>query len=618
MNEIKGFGAWLVCFIVVLPAGSGLCYGGTEPESQRYEITIIENPNDPENRGLACGINDNGEVVGSFPASSSKPRAFLYKYGAANPLTPDEDFAVRAVTINDAGDILTIAGDDFERGGYICDRSFIYKLGERIELDFAGSDMNNKGQVVGEHYLYSGGEKINLGQECTACAINDNGQIVGELESGSAFIWEDGTIRQLNRPYYYEINERGEISIVFYNCCALDINNNGQIVGCFGRGYRWYNGGAHACLWDEDGQITQLDDQQSRACAINDKGQIIGISEGQPVLYDGREKIYLNDFIPANFEWGLVEHATDLNNNGQIVGALNTCSYGGSGGGFFDDYYCKAAFVMNPAEAGTTLKADINNDRIVNFLDLGILATEWLSKEGLYPHPNSKCMCRNGIEYCLGTDKGVYAREESVEISFSITNLSDQAVAIPCSRTPEVNLQAEREAEVLWMQYTEFYWFSTGIYLEPGESMEVTYTLPWDRIDGMEPYEIVAVVYNEPWNYENIGAWTPTVLRLSILRNFVPVIRLIEPGENQRISSYDVIEIEAEASDVDGFVETVEFYARNNKIAEDTDGDDGWKTVWDDYKPEGSYPLSARAVDNNGAVGYSPTVTLTVPGSGPR
>ena len=71
------------------------------------------------------------------------------------------------------------------------------------------------------------------------------------------------------------------------------------------------------------------------------------------------------------------------------------------------------------------------------------------------------------------------------------------------------------------------------------------------------------------------------------------------------------IEIEADAWDLDGSVEWVEFLANGDVFAEDNDGLDGWKIDW--YPPgSGDYSLTAEATDDDGETTTSIAVEVHV------
>jgi len=93
--------------------------------------------------------------------------------------------------------------------------------------------------------------------------------------------------------------------------------------------------------------------------------------------------------------------------------------------------------------------------------------------------------------------------------------------------------------------------------------------------------------------------------------NQPPNVNITNPQDGAVFGSYQTIEIEANAWDVDGSVVKVEFFADGSKIGEDVDGSDGWKTNWYEH-PVGSYSLTAKATDNDGAATTSPAVGITV------
>lgn len=93
--------------------------------------------------------------------------------------------------------------------------------------------------------------------------------------------------------------------------------------------------------------------------------------------------------------------------------------------------------------------------------------------------------------------------------------------------------------------------------------------------------------------------------------NKPPYVTITQPQDGAVFTPSQTIEIEASALDLDGSVVMVEFFANGNKIAEDTDGLDGWTINWSDH-PEGTYNLTATATDNEGAAITSEAVVITV------
>ncbi len=175
------------------------------------------------------------------------------------------------------------------------------------------------------------------GTQSRALAVNDQGQVVGWSETGTAtraFIWDSlhgmralGTLGGANSRAY-AINSAGQVvgeadtpdathafvwepggglrdlgTLGGANSGALHINNHGQIVG-------WAETGEtapapemhavpppdtgselpvqHACLWDGDALIDlgTIDGPNSRALAINDNGRIVGWAETMATFGD--------------------------------------------------------------------------------------------------------------------------------------------------------------------------------------------------------------------------------------------------------------------------------------------------------------------------------------------
>ncbi len=125
----------------------------------------------------------------------------------------------------------------------------------------------------------------------------------------------------------------------------------------------------------------------------------------------------------------------------------------------------------------------------------------------------------------------------------------------------------------------------------------------------------------------NLGAYGGTAYasmsEIGQVSNEPPVVTIVSPEDGKRYTSFpETIHIVAEASDLDGLVVKVEFFADGDKIGEDTDGSDGWALDWKGY-PLGlsghvspDRQLVARATDDDGAMTDSPAISVGY--SGPR
>jgi len=83
--------------------------------------------------------------------------------------------------------------------------------------------------------------------------------------------------------------------------------------------------------------------------------------------------------------------------------------------------------------------------------------------------------------------------------------------------------------------------------------------------------------------------------------NYPPTVIITTPAD-ETVAAPSIIRIEAQASDGDGYIVKVEFFADGDKIGEDTDGSDGWAMDWRHFLSTGtSRTLVARAIDDDGA-----------------
>ncbi|GCL64403.1 Ig-like domain-containing protein [Pseudaquabacterium pictum] len=107
----------------------------------------------------------------------------------------------------------------------------------------------------------------------------------------------------------------------------------------------------------------------------------------------------------------------------------------------------------------------------------------------------------------------------------------------------------------------------------------------------------------KPRGWVNPGSGTPS-------GNVAPSVSLGSPAPGASFTVGTSIALSAAASDSDGEVVRVEFFANGTKIGESTTGP-GYGIVWPDAAP-GTYALTAVATDNGGASRTSGTVSITV------
>ena len=93
--------------------------------------------------------------------------------------------------------------------------------------------------------------------------------------------------------------------------------------------------------------------------------------------------------------------------------------------------------------------------------------------------------------------------------------------------------------------------------------------------------------------------------------NQPPIVSLTSPANNASFTAPANITLSATASDADGSVAKVEFYRGTALIATDSNASDGWSIIWSAV-PQGSYAISAKAIDNSGTATVSNVSNITV------
>jgi len=285
----------------------------------------------------AIGVNNSGQIIGSYSDRYGNTYGFIYSDGTYTALDVPGSVYTQPLGINSSGQVVGL----YYRNGSNSPYGFLYTDGTYITLNPPGSDasvafsINASGDVVGDYgvensqavFLYSSGSYTTLailGATVAAQQINNSGQIVGEYAASSS--------SQLNGYLYAN---GGYIALAPPNSAfslALGINESGQVVGYYG-----VNGVPppdfssieYGFLYD-NGAYTTLDfpgSDESFALAINDSGQIVGdwelgLSEYGFLYNDG---IYTILDVPnqSNYPTTFTE-LTDINDSGEIVGIYGT------------------------------------------------------------------------------------------------------------------------------------------------------------------------------------------------------------------------------------------------------------------------------------------------------
>jgi len=251
----------------------------------------------------AAALNERGEVVGSISIEQGRYTfgfggrvAFAWENGTVTRLgaLPGRTYS-RARDVNERGDVVGASYALSEESGEVRTRAFLWHEGKMTDLGaLPGSStseavaVNARGQIIGNSsgaFLWQNGKMTALGtlpgqQYSGAVAINDRGQVVGSSgssfrndrgdtigQSASAFLWQNGKMTDLGALPGDLASDGGAI------------NNRGQIVGV-----SHGNSSQTAFVW-QNGKMTALPKLprggMSAPTAINDRGQIVGWCGGR-------------------------------------------------------------------------------------------------------------------------------------------------------------------------------------------------------------------------------------------------------------------------------------------------------------------------------------------------
>jgi probable HAF family extracellular repeat protein len=272
---LASLSTWIVSAAIL--SGASLCW------AQSYTVTDL---GVSFSAYTATAINNNGQIVGAALPTGAPPSSNL-----SDPYLLSSDG-----TLTDLGD-LGAAGD----------------LGQSFGL-------NSLGQVVGftggGGFFFNGTLNALAPTNLEARGINTAGTIVGYAGWAEAFVIQDGVSTDLG------------------NGLATAINTSGQFVGATPN----FNNGQgtnppdsliwEATLWQPDLTATQLGflgtGVESRAYAINDAGQVAGISYLTANYSPLHAFLYSNgtmtdiDTFNSSASW-----AFGINNNGVVVGMVD-------------------------------------------------------------------------------------------------------------------------------------------------------------------------------------------------------------------------------------------------------------------------------------------------------
>ncbi|PSJ18342.1 PEP-CTERM sorting domain-containing protein [Nitrosomonas supralitoralis] len=320
----------------------------TSANAEYKFIDLHFNGAHPNSQALA--INDLNQVVGfewvkDGPVTWQTPTLWdVESKTSTYLLTPRNNRDAKALDINNRGDVVIRASDNFDPSvsGYIHRSDGIEKLSfpSGMPNGVLNLDLNENGYFIGTTSrftttLWNSSNKPIAVYNIKTNALNDRNQMVGQIDIGgpshetTAALFDVGVTVSLGKGYDWIFSSR-----------AVDINNNSQVL-VNGIGF---SGGSKSFIWD-DGAVRSLQSigGPSQANSINDFGIVVGnkfvdrgynseILDSAAVIWDGHNQYNLNDFLDQETKdagWILLS-ANDINNNGWVVGyAINTITEGG-------------------------------------------------------------------------------------------------------------------------------------------------------------------------------------------------------------------------------------------------------------------------------------------------
>jgi hypothetical protein len=141
-----------------------------------------------------------------------------------------------------------------------------------------------------------------------------------------------------------------------------------------------------------------------------------------------------------------------------------------------------------------------------------------------------------------------------------------------------------------------------------GRAMSSPYAMSWSGMSA-GTYSIVAVATDDRG-----ASTTSSIVHVTIDPNSAPSVALTSPANGTSFSWPATIPLAATANDSDGTISRVDFYSGSGLIGSATTTP--YAATWTNV-PAGAYSLTAKAVDNLGAVTTSATVNVTVASNAP-
>ena len=288
--------------------------------------------------GRNVAINNQGHVVfiAQTPSQTEIPESRFVKYNPISGSIGSEQVSdLTLSSVNDLSNLGKTAGsrnilessipalldNEFEDIPLLANTTTGNALGVN-DSGHAVGYLENDNQIKNA-FLYDGEDTEMLGAVfggigSMAYDINNNGVIVGKASTSGnteqAFQWVQGLATNIG------------LELGADSSTAFAINQKGDIIGTFNAG-----GIAHSFIRNNDLSHTDLNTKTIAgtplALGLNDAGDVVGIlqtdSSSNGFMYTNESLVNLNEFLPSNTPWTIVETAA-INNNGEMVGITET------------------------------------------------------------------------------------------------------------------------------------------------------------------------------------------------------------------------------------------------------------------------------------------------------
>ena len=590
-------------------------------------------------KSYAQAINNRGEVAGYWDTGTNGIHAFLYSQGIFLDLGSLGGTNRYALSINGSSQVIGFSETSEGTRAFLFSGATMRNIGGFWPGNSYAFGINTSGQIVGHVETAEGYRAFLLDAEAAtflgtlggtnsfAFGINSLRQIAGASQNSNqklqAFVWENG--------HLVNLNELVPVALGWDLRDARGINDSGAIVG-----WGVINGGEHAFLYLR-GMVSDLGalhaGQSSYALGLNNSNQVVGgavLQNGSRHAFIWADSVLrdLNDLIPNGTGWELRE-ALGINDRGQIVG------WGVIGGE-------ERAFLLDPdvtaqpqarAKTAVTLLSAQQNSQVASPFSI-------LSGGGGDPVTNSPLAdahVRDG-----GFANTNFGTNVVMELQTSATSGSSRDVyfMFDISNAPTpigsaklrvfAALSANGSVVTTVFPVANTNWTEPGITWNNRPSLGTALTNQTFNVKNGATYDINITSFVQ--SEQNAGRsiislalhCTNNVTLLTSINskensankpvlvlntNAFPTVSISSPTNNATFPAPTNLTISATATDGDGTITNVEFYAAGFLIGRDTTSP--YSFTWTNA-PIGTFALTARAYDNLGAISTSSVVNITI------